>query len=238
MPNVIASQFDVLVIEDNADLNSLLVQALHNAGYSARGVHSVEAFHSLALDRQPDLFVLDLNLPGEDGISFAQKLRAARPSVGIVMLTARDAADDRQRGYATGTDIYLTKPSSTAELLGAVGALARRIGTAAPVEVPEGGVTVTLHLRRLEVSGPRGRSRLTAEEADILALAASTPDGRMTNDEIRAALNRSDDLTKSAIEIKIVRLRKKLTEAGIEDRAIVSVRNVGYQLMMPCTVEG
>lgn len=237
MHTAATGQFDICVIEDNADLNALLVQTLQASDYRAYGAPSVEMFERLLLERQPDIFVLDLNLPGEDGTSFARRVRAKRPEAGIIMLTARNDMDERRKGYETGADIYLTKPSSVDELLGAVGALARRIGKALPAAGPTEADAITLNHRKLELNGPQGRVRLSAEEADILAAAASRPDGRISIDDIRSALNRGEDLSKSAIEIKIVRLRKKITEVGITDRAIASVRNQGYHLTVRCEVE-
>lgn len=230
-------QFDICVIEDNADLNTLLVQTLQASGYRAYGAPSVETLERLLLERQPDIFVLDLNLPGEDGTSFARRVRASRPEAGIIMLTARNDMDERRKGYETGADIYLTKPSSVDELLGAVGALARRIGKALPSSGPTDADAITLNQRKLELGGPQGKVRLSAEEADILAAAAARPDGRISIEDIRTALNRGEDLSKSAIEIKIVRLRKKITEVGIADRAIASVRNQGYHLTVRCDLE-
>lgn len=229
---------DICVIEDNADLNALVVKALTESGYTSYGAPSVEAFQRLLLARQPDIFILDLNLPGEDGTSFARRLRSQRSQVGIIMLTARNDMDERRRGYETGADIYLTKPSSIDELLGAVGALSRRIlgSTAGTATLPDAGVA-SLNRRKLVLSGPQGQVRVTAEEADILAAAASQTDGRMSVGQIRDALGRGEDLTKSAIEIKIVRLRKKLAEVGFPDRAITSVRNHGYHLTVACLMD-
>lgn len=227
----------IAVIEDNADLNALLVQSLRAAGYGSHGVASVEAFERSILSRPPDLFILDLNLPGEDGISFARRLREARPQVGIIMLTARDAVDDRSRGYETGADIYLTKPSSIDELLGAVASLARRLGRPEQAEPNAVGDDITLDQVRLEVTGPRGKVRLSPEEVEILALLAQRPDGQASFDEIRAALRRDDDLSKSAIEIKIFRLRKKIGQVGTADRTITSVRSLGYRLLVPCALD-
>lgn len=226
----------IAVIEDNGDLNSLIVESLRAEGYDAHGVSSVEEFGRLILERQPDLFILDLNLPGEDGTSFSLRLRTARPSVGIIMLTARDELDDRSNGYRSGADIYLTKPSSIDELLNAIAALTRRLIRTEPVAIQSGG-GMTLDMRRMELSLPSGSVRLSSEEADILALAASRPDGRMSIDDIRQALGRGEDLSKSAIEIKIFRLRKKFAEAGLDERAISNVRGVGYQLGLTLSVE-
>lgn len=230
--------FCVAVIEDNRDLNTLVVQSLRAAGYEAHGVPSVEDYGRLLLDRQPDLFIVDLNLPGEDGTSFSLRLRTERPAVGIIMLTARDELDDRSNGYRNGADIYLTKPSSIDELLNAIAALTRRLtrDVSVPVAAPAAS-RIVLDMRRLELSGPNGRARLSHEEASIVALGASRPDGRMTIEDIRDTLGRGDELSKSAIEIKIFRLRKKITDIGITDRSITNVRGIGYQLSFDCKVE-
>ena len=236
MQNNPSSRFSIAVIEDNGDLNSLIVRSVRSEGYDAQGVSSVEDFDRLILERQPDLFILDLNLPGEDGTSFSLRMRAARPTVGIIMLTARDELDDRSNGYRSGADIYLTKPSSIDELLNAIAALTRRLDRAEPVADRTAG-GIKLDLRRLELIAPTGRVRLSPEEADLLAMAATRPDGRISLDDIRQALKRGDDLSKSAIEIKIFRLRKKFVEIGIGERAISNIRGMGYQLTLPCTVE-
>lgn len=99
MHTAATGQFDICVIEDNADLNALLVQTLQASDYRAYGAPSVEMFERLLLERQPDIFVLDLNLPGEDGTSFARRVRAKRPEAGIIMLTARNDMDERRKGY-------------------------------------------------------------------------------------------------------------------------------------------
>lgn len=226
----------VAVIEDNADLNGILVNALQGAGYAATGHLSVEAFEARK-GEAPQIFLLDLNLPGEDGLSFARRLRATHPDIGIIMLTARDEMDQRRHGYNCGADIYLTKPSSVDEILGAMTAITRRLplGSRAPATTSEG---LLLNRRKLELTGPAGAVSLGVDEAEFLHHCATGPEGRVSLDEIRAYLRDGETLSKVALELKVVRIRKKLAAAGIEGRSVASVRNFGYQLLVPIRLIG
>lgn len=226
----------IAVIEDNADLNAALVDAIRAAGFKADGFPSIEAFE--ATGTKPQIFLLDLNLPGEDGLGFARRLRAARPSAGIVMLTARNANDQRRNGYESGADIYLTKPSSVDEIIGALTALGRRISPP-PLPVADMASDHLLRLspRKLELSGPSGTVALSAGETALLAHCARDADKRVAFDAFKRIVPDGANLSKVAIELKIVRLRKKLVAAGIDGRSISSVRNYGYQLLVPIRVD-
>lgn len=224
----------IAVIEDNADLNGILVNAIRSAGYDAAGHASVEDFER-AGDR-PDIFLLDLNLPGEDGLAFARRLRGTRPEAGIVMLTARNEMDQRKHGYDSGADIYLTKPSSVDEILGALGALVRRVlaqsGAPATTETP----ALLISPRKLEIAGPAGRVSISAGEAAVLVHCASDPDNRISIEAFHEVLPDGNGLSKVAIELKVVRLRKKLASIGFDGRSISSVRNYGYQVLVPIRI--
>lgn len=225
----------IAVIEDNTDLNGILVNALRSAGYETTGHASVEEFEE---SRQtPQIFLLDLNLPGEDGLSFARRLKRERPEAGIVMLTAREQMEQRKHGYDSGADIYLTKPGSIDEILGAIGALARRIQASGTASDPAQEVMV-LSPRRLELSGPAGSVSVSASEAAVLAHCAADPEGRISIESFNDILPEGGDpLSKVAIELKIVRLRKKLAIVGFDGRSISSVRNFGYQVLVPIRLQ-
>lgn len=232
-----ASLPSVAIIEDNADLNGLLVNALRTAGFDASGHASVEAFEA-ASGPAPLIFLLDLNLPGEDGLSFARRLRVSSPDSGIIMLTARDEMDQRRHGYDSGADIYLTKPSSVDEILGALNALTRRLPLGAASRDRAAPAALSLNRRRLELTGPSAIVSLGADESEFLSHCAAGPEGRVSLDQIRTFLRDGDALSKVAIELKVVRIRKKLAAAGIEGRCIVSLRNFGYQLLVPLQITG
>lgn len=233
MPHLAARPLTTIVVEDQDELNELLVSTIRSEGYASRGVRSVEDYELLGGTALPDIFIVDLNLPGEDGLSFAGRVRQKHPEVGIIMLTARSELQHRAQGYENGADIYLTKPSTKDELLGALNALSRRIRPSAP-SVPT--TDVVLNLRRLSLTGPAAVVNLSSEEADLLKLALDCPGGRIGFDDIRSVLNRGEDVSKAALEIKIVRLRKKIAETGLQGRSIASVRNYGYQTLFSCAL--
>lgn len=120
---------NIIVIEDHEVLREVTIAALQDMGYAVQGIDSAEALPVLLEVFQANIMVLDLNLPGEDGISLAQRLRKSHPEIGIIMVTARIALNDKLAGYQSGADIYLTKPTSLEELGAAVQALSRRIMT-------------------------------------------------------------------------------------------------------------
>ncbi len=118
---------NIIVIEDHDALREVTIAALQDMGHVVQGGDCAEALPELLQNFQADIMVLDLNLPGEDGISLAQRLRKSHPEIGIIMVTARIELSDKLRGYESGADIYLTKPTSVEELGAAIQALSRRI---------------------------------------------------------------------------------------------------------------
>ncbi|WP_295436479.1 response regulator [uncultured Thiodictyon sp.] len=120
-------RLSVIVIEDHDDLRAVTVAALRELGHSARGLPDGEALDAELRAARTDLLVLDLNLPGEDGISLARRARGVQPDIGIIIVTVREQLSDKIAGYDSGADIYLTKPTSIEELGAAIAALARRL---------------------------------------------------------------------------------------------------------------
>lgn len=122
----------VIVVEDNEILRVEMVLLLSEEGFDVRGVYSGEGLNQAIEERPADLLILDLNLPGEDGISITRRIRSALPSVGIIILSARVRSTDRLEGYATGADVYLTKPARPEELTAVLRNLFGRIGRVSP----------------------------------------------------------------------------------------------------------
>lgn len=116
-----------MIVEDHDELREVTVAALRSLEYNACGVESAEALEAVWTAFRPHLLVLDLNLPGEDGLSLAQRIRAAAPDVGIIMVTVREQLHEKIAGYLKGADIYLNKPTSIEELHAAIQALSRRL---------------------------------------------------------------------------------------------------------------
>ncbi len=221
-----ASSLSVVVVEDNTDLRTLLCNALRKEGHRVTPLSCAEELEEQAGSDHADAFLIDINLPGEDGLSLAQRIRKAHPLVGIIILSARSTLDDKLSGYDCGADIYLTKPIALPELTAALRSFARRRGATLKHLTPEG-----LTLNKLELQGHQATIKLTAQEAVVLTAMARAPAGRLETWQIADLLDAEvDESFESSLAVRMVRLRKKLTDAGAEGLVIESLRNIGYQL--------
>ena len=221
-----AAQLNLVVVEDNNDLRTLLSQALRKDGHHVNALSCAEELEDHAGSDHADAFLIDINLPGEDGLSLAKRIRNAHPLVGIIMLSARSALDDKLSGYECGADIYLTKPVSLPELSAALRSFARRRLATFKHITPKG-----LTLNKLELQGQQTSVKLSAQEAIVLTALARAPAGRLETWQIADLLDiEMDESFKSSLAVRMVRLRKKLTDAGAEGLVIESLRNIGYQL--------
>jgi DNA-binding response OmpR family regulator len=143
----------IIVVEDHDDLREATVDALARMGHGVRGLARAELLDGEFPTFRPHLLVLDLNLPGEDGISLARRFRRSHPGIGIVMVTARNQTEQKIDGYDSGADIYLTKPVSIDEVAAAIHALSRRItiwaGETALMEMDPGEIKTTERARAI-----------------------------------------------------------------------------------------
>ncbi len=220
---------NIIVVEDHDSLREMTVEALCDQGHHAIGVDSAEALPDW-LGRPPDVMVVDLNLPGEDGLNLARRVRAAQPGIGIIMLTARSQSVDKTTGYQSGADIYLTKPTSIEELSAALQAVARRLKPVA-AHAASPAAAFALDRTRVLLTGPAGQVSLNALEATVLSALCSALGQRMENWQLVKLLSKSEaSYTKARLEVLIFRLRKKLVQAGADEHAIKVIRQVGYQL--------
>lgn len=220
-----SASLNIVLVEDHDALREVTADVLRQAGHQVTAVESAEDLDELAGGGNVDLFILDLNLPGEDGLSLARRLRAAHPLVGIIMTTARSEPQDHTRGYASGADIYLVKPLASDTLLAAVRSITRRLQ---PSPLASG---LRLQKSELSLSGADVTVALQAMEANLLMALIRAPGHRLETWQIAEILGAEEDgLSKSAIEVRMTRLRKKLRDCGADAPAIKSLRNVGYQL--------
>lgn len=216
----------ILVIDDDPKITAFLRRGLVHEGYEVEEAHGGEEGLAAAAARPPDLLILDIMMPGLDGLEVCRRLRADS-GVPILMLTARDEVADRVRGLEAGADDYLPKPFAFEELLARVRALLRRSGR-------EGD-----HLRFADLvldTAAREASRggraipLTAKEYDLLALFLRSPRRVLDREAIMAKIWGYDyEGESNVLEVYIGSLRQKL-EAGGEARLIHTVRGVGYIL--------
>lgn len=223
------SRLRILVIEDHDILREVVVETLAQQGHYVAGVESAEAIESLVVTDNYDIVVLDLQLPGEDGLSFASRLRETKPNIGIIMMTARGLTKDRCEGYASGADIYLTKPIQPEELCAAILAVARRVRGAGRPAVP------CLDMQKMTLRNVDGvEVSLSGPEANMLSALVLAPGQRLENWQLMELLGKSvEAYTKAALELHVVRLRKKLglVHGGSADSSSIrAIRGWGYQL--------
>ena len=228
------TRLNIIVVEDHEALREVTVAALQVDGHHVTGVASGQALNALQADPSTpptDLLVLDLNLPGEDGISLARRIRQTQPGVGIVMVTARGRLAERMEGYESGADLYLTKPASLDELRTAIKALTRRLKRLDSGRGAVPAATLRLNRRQLVLFGPAAQVELSAAEVELLAALARAPQQRLENWQLVELLGKTESIyRKSSLQVLIFRLRKKLAQAGASAHAIKVIRHIGYQL--------
>ncbi len=220
----------IAVVEDYDPLCRQIVEHLRREGHRVHGVDCGEALDELLRGFTPQLLVLDLNLPLEDGLSIAQRMRRAYPDVGIVMLSVRRTSAEREQGFRQGADIYLPKPLQPSELSAAIAALRRRLPL---VEAPPQPWRLEALSRRL-IAPARGTVSLTAFEAAALQAFARAPGQRLHRESLLEALA-GEGLTpaKESLEVGFSRLRAKLAAQGIDLPLVKAVRGWGYQCCVP-----
>lgn len=229
-----ASHLSIVLVEDNDDLRELTTDALRAEGHRVVALSCAEELEDQSRGEAADVFLIDLNLPGEDGFSLALRLRQAHPLVVIIIISARTDLQDKVVGYNSGADWYLPKPVPFAELSAALKSFARRHQAQRLDAVTPAG---SLRLQQRQLQGPAGRVRLTSSEEVLLTAFARAPSGRLENWQLIElfGLDAADN-SKTTLEIRITRLRKKLIQAGTQAHSLESIRNVGYQLNVPVQV--
>ena len=225
----------ILIVEDNDNLRESIIDALGNRGHHVRGLDCAEALPEQANLAHLDLAILDLNLPGEDGLSLAKRLRASHPDLGIIMLTARVDTEERAIGYAHGADIYLSKPASLNELEAAIRALTRRLKPASGV-AQDTACRINPSQRTLAL-GDGQLVSLSEHESSLLVAFIRAPQHTLATWQIAEIFGmKTEQLNKPALELHIVRLRKKLPMDGSHS-PIQAVRGHGYRLCLAIRVE-
>jgi DNA-binding response OmpR family regulator len=224
----------LILVEDNQRLREELENALEGYGYDLRGVDGAEALDVALQQRRADVLVLDLNLGGEDGISIAKRMRITFPNIGIVILTARVQSCEKQEGYQSGADVYMTKPARPAELSAAINNLYKRL---APQPLDDAWVLDTTGLRM--IFQHTTMIPLTSSECALLRVLAvknECVDIGMLQENMR-----ENDLSatkfKLRLEVLISRLRQKLMPYTASVNPIQSVRGRGYMMCLPVKLQ-
>ena len=218
----------ITIVEDDPNISEIEGYALKSSGYSVSVFDTAREFYSAIAERRPDLVILDVMLPDEDGLSILKKLRSRSDTkrVPILLVTAKTTEMDKVKGLDTGADDYLTKPFGVMELIARVKALIRRAG-----EPETGALTLgPVHLdtaRRLVLVNA-SPVELTYKEFELLRLFLQHPGMAFTRDQLMEKVWGTDYYGETrTIDMHIRTLRQKLGACGEQ---IGTVRGVGYRL--------
>lgn len=220
------------VVEDNDELREgVLLPELLDAGFEVTGMGTALELYRSMLDTHYDLVLLDVDLPDDDGLQIAKRLRSLSPTLGVVILTGYSAPTDRVAGLAVGADAYLTKPADMSEVVATLRNLARRVA----------GESVASDRRpgrwRLDESGwrlesPSGHKiALNLAERQVVVLLAAA-DGMPVRREMLIAnlVDNIHDFDPHRLEVLVYRLRKKCADKDDQPLPLTTVRGVGYAL--------
>ncbi len=218
----------IYLLEDDSGIQNFVLYALRSSGFEAEGFDAPSVFWKAMSERQPELLLLDIMLPEEDGLSILKKLRA-QPStrrLPIILLTARSTEFDKVTGLDSGADDYITKPFGAMELISRINALLRRVGSSAEEESFTAG-DITLIPSRREVLRGGERLVLTLKEYELLAALMKEKGKVISREELLSRVWGYDFTGESrTLDVHIRTLRAKLGESG---NIIETVRGVGYR---------
>jgi two-component system phosphate regulon response regulator OmpR len=223
----------ILVVEDDARLRGQLSRYLTDNGYRVTAAEDAAEARDRLRFLQPDLLVLDVMMPGENGLALTESLRREQINLPVLLLTARGSPEDRIAGFEAGADDYLPKPFEPRELLLRIRAMLRRappppLTEVAPIGPVQLGV-LTFDTGRGELRGPAGPIRLTGGEAALLTALARRPNEVLSREDIVDALG-MDETGERAIDVQVTRLRRKIETDPREPRFLYTARGRGYVL--------
>lgn len=233
----------ILIVDDDAEIRSLLREYLQKSGYRTSAVADGKAMWAALDSGRVDLVVLDLMLPGEDGLTLCRNLRA-RSGIPIVMLTARGDDMDRIIGLEMGADDYLPKPFNPRELLARIKGVLRRARTLPDAIKPEDARTIRFAGWQLDtvarhLISPEGVVvALSGAEFRLLLIFLSHPNRVLNRDQLMdLCQGRDADPFDRSIDVQVSRLRQRLGDDAREPGIIKTVRGVGYVLTVPVQME-
>ena len=216
-------------VEDDASIRDIEIYTLNSTGFEARGFENGEDFFTALAGETPDLVILDVMLPGMDGVSILRKMKdsAATRQLPVIMATAKGMEYDKIQSLDLGADDYLVKPFGMMEMVSRVRAVLRRCAPLGEGSVLRAGnLTVNLDERTVTANG--NRVNLTYKEFELLKLFLSHPKMVFTRDQLLSNVWNIDFAGETrTVDVHIQTLRQKLGDCG---RMIETVRNVGYRL--------
>jgi len=243
MANVVTATSHVLVVDDDSSICNLVSEYLGQNEFRVSAVNTGKQMHEVIGREAIDLLLLDLRLPGEDGLGLARTIRESS-RIPIVILTGRIEEADRVMGLELGADDYVTKPFSPRELLARIRAVLRRSQT--EVAAPGHGETLRayrfegweLNVRLHRLVSPEGRRvEISRGEFSLLCAFLSSPQRMLTRDQL-LDLSRlhSTEVYDRSIDVQILRLRRKIEGEPTQPKFIRTERGVGYYFNAPVKV--
>ena len=213
-------------VEDDASIRDIELYTLRSTGFEARGFEDGGAFLAALETERPELVILDVMLPGMDGVELLRRMKMAIPDIPVIMATAKGAEYDKIQSLDLGADDYLVKPFGMMEMVSRVKAVLRRCRPVSPAkQLTAGGLTVDLEERTVTADG--ARILLTYKEFELLRLFLSRPGVAFTREQLLSDIWGMDYTGETrTVDMHIKTLRQKLGDYG---RMIETVRHIGYR---------
>jgi two-component system phosphate regulon response regulator OmpR len=225
----------ILIVDDDLRLRQLLDRYLADQGFAVKAVDGAAAMDKALTRELYDLIVLDLMMPGEDGLSICRRLRGEKNEVAIIILTAKGEEVDRIVGLELGADDYLPKPFSPRELVARIHAVLRRRAAPPPPGAPAGSETtaafgkVSVNLATRELTRDGATTQLTTGEFALLKVLVEHPRKPLSRDKLmELARGREYDVFDRSIDVQVSRLRKLVEDNPAKPRHIQTVWGFGY----------
>ena len=218
----------IYCVEDESAIRDLMVYTLQVSGFDAQGFENDVVFWAAMKEQRPELIILDVMLPGEDGLTILQKLRSSpvTTDIPVIMATAKDSEYDKVIGLDSGADDYLAKPFGMMEMVSRIKAVLRRAGNRQPVILSYGKIVLDENRHAVTIDGKA--VLLTLKEYELLKLFMESPGRVFTRDNILSSVWGVDFAGETrTVDVHIGTLRTKLEKAGDYIR---TVRGVGYKL--------
>lgn len=222
-----SAETHLLIVDDDDRIRELLKQYLSREGHAVTTAPDAAAARKLFQTFSFDLAILDIMMPGEDGLSLLKALRDEGNTTPVLLLTARGQANDRIEGLRLGADDYLPKPFEPEELALRTSAIIRRSHVPPPPEEIEMSGLVFEPAKGL-LTGPSGNIRLTDSEHQLLAILSKHPGEPVSREALAAQTSNG---TERSVDVQVTRLRKKIEPDPRNPIHIQTVRGIGYRLM-------
>ena len=233
----------IYCVEDERNIRELLIYTLETTGFSAKGVSNGKELRALLKEELPDLILLDIMLPGEDGYSILERLKASQETknIPVIMVTAKEAEFDKVRGLEAGADDYVVKPFEVVELMARIKARLRTLGMGASSDGAAAELPEFLHCGILEMNRVRHTAKkngidlhLTPMEFELLYVLAVHEDEPLSRTSLlKQVWGYDDGGDAKLVNVHVQRLRMKVESNPEKPQIVQTVRGIGYKFVAP-----